>query len=291
MSTLDDVTGSESEVPTTSPPWRPAPGLDLAMRLAGAAFLGAGLILVYCADQIGYFDRLDEVGGAAEFIGGIGGAMGLSIAAGLIALLGGAKPWAYGPVIGAMGFVAIDFSFETRFYANFLSNKAPEGYTTALALSLVAWVLLLVAMTALVVTSLATRTWRRPATAPFVVWMVALAAVGYTQWQYFGLWGQSGFEMHVPTWWWVVAAVGLVATVVLLAVTGAHPVRAVRVMTPALLAGLMLAILAISQVWEYWDQLFRLDHIFGYPTTIVASLVAAVLYAVMRRPDDEARQR
>ena len=290
MSTLDGVTGSEPELSTATAPWRPAPALDLVTRLAGAAFLIAGLILVYCADQFGYFDRLDEVGGAAEFIGGIGGAMGLSIVAGLIALVGGARPWAYGLVIGTMGFVVIDFSFETRFYANFLSHKAPEGYAAPLALSVVAWVLLLVAMTALVVTVLATRTWRRPAMAPLVVWMVALAAVVYTLWQYFGLWGQSGFEMQVPNWWWAAAAVGLVATLVLLVVTGAHPVRAVRVMTPAVLAGLMLAMLAISQVWEYWEQVFRLDHFVGYPTTIVASLVAAVLYAVMRQPDDEVLQ-
>ncbi len=146
-------------------------------------------------------------------------------------------------------------------------------------------------MTALAVTVLATRTWRRPAIAPFVVWMVALAGAAYTQWQYFEVWSQPGFEAHVPIWWWVVAAVGLITTIAFLALTGfaSGAVGACDDAGDHRNADGCDA--AISQVWEYWQWLFRLNANWGYPTTIVASLVAAVLYAVMRRPDDEVRQR
>ncbi len=62
--------------------------------------------------------------------------MGLSIVAGLIAVIGGANPWAYRSVIGVMGFVVLDFTYETRFYAYVLWDKSRDGHTTALVLVL-----------------------------------------------------------------------------------------------------------------------------------------------------------
>ena len=66
--------------------------------------------------------------------------MGLSIVAGLIAVIGGAKPWAYRSVIGVMGFVVLDFTYETR------STRRPAG-TSLVTATPQRWVLVLAAST------------------------------------------------------------------------------------------------------------------------------------------------
>ena len=287
MSTLDEVTGPAPEATTTSTRWRPAYALDLVTRLAGVAFLFGGLILFYCAGQLHYFDVLADES-LAEFADGIGAPMGLAIAAGLIAIVGGARPWAYRIAIGPMCFVIIQFTHETRTYSCDIHQGHSERLTTAMALLLAAWVLFVVALVAVLVTVLATRAWRRPATAPFVVWMVAMGALIYHLWYRVEAWDSVGMKFDmIPAWWWAVALAGFATTVLLLGITGAHPVRSVRAMTPALFGTLLLAMLLVFEVWKYWEVFFEVRQNWGYPATIVASLAAAVLYAVSREPDTE----
>jgi hypothetical protein len=299
MSTSSDLTGptpgptpgSAPEAPP-QPAWHPPPALDRVTRLAGVAFLVGGLFLTFCAGDLVYNDNRFDTGwtNIGEFINDIGAAIGLSIVAGVIAMIGGAKVWSYAAVVGAMGFVVLDFTYVTRFFAWSLANDYPDVDSTAAVLALTAWLLFLVALAALTLGVLATRTWRRPLPAPFALWLVALGAVVYTLWQHFGAWGQSGFERQMPLWWSVVAVAGVAVVLVLLALAGMHPMRAVRVATPAILGSLMLATLLIGEIWEYWQWLFRDSSTWGYPTTIVASLVAAVLYAVSRTPDAQTRK-
>lgn len=294
MSTSSDLTGptpgpTPGATPEASPQaaWLPSPALDRVTRLAGLVFVVGGLILTYCANELVYNNNRFDDGwtNIGEFISDIGAAMGLSIFAGVIAMIGGAKVWSYASVIGVMSFVVLDFTYESRFFAWGLTNDYPEGASTAMALALTAWMLFLVALAALTVTVLATRTWRRPAAAPFAVWLVALAAILHNFVQYFRLWSQPGFEEEVPLWWSVVAVAGIAVTVALLALAGLHSARAVRVATPAILGALMLSMLLIGQIWEYWQWVSDMPIIWGYLTTVVASLVAAVLYAVSRTPD------
>jgi uncharacterized membrane protein YqhA len=69
----------------------------------------------------------------------------------------------------------------------------------------------------------------------------------------------------------------------LLTLAGLHRQRAIRVIVPWVVGGVLLTLWLFNEVWSVLGQIFEYDSNIAVLTAIVASLVAGLLYAVADR--------